>query len=336
MTKLLIQPSIALSLSKGVIASLVASPDGRIIAGGSSVLWSLFLGKENVIRLWDSHTGVLLHQLEGHLSLVSALAFNADGSVLISGSLDGSIKLWNTRTLREQLTIDEASSFPWRFDGKPLRMSLPKVDAIALHPNQHWIAASAIDGTITLWDSRAKAKVCSFGGHEAFTSIAFNQDGTLLAACDEHAGYNLFDVPQGRKVYPPGGKLAFGRIDGVNLPTRTLALRTITFSPNGNVLFGGSYHGLIIVWDVKTAKELARVNAHKGRVKALLFSATGEYFVSAGDDDQIKLWNAQTLEQICTFEGHRKEICAIALTPNGKTLVSSDADRKVYFWKITF
>lgn len=331
-----VHPALTLSLPKGVVYSLAISPDGRMIAGSGGVLWSFFLGKENVIRLWDSQTGGLLHTLTGHTNFVTSVTFSLDGSLLMSGSLDGTLKLWNTQTFQEQFTLDEASPNPWQFDGKPLRMSLPKIDFIALHPNQHWIAAGDISETITLWDCSSRSKIGFWGGRRAHTAIAFSPDGRLLATCDDHAGYNLFEVPSGNRTYPPAGKLVFGRLNSTQFATFAPSLKTIAFSQDGKKLVGGCFDGSIRLWDIDTGKELYKIKGHQSQVNSLIFSSTEKYLISGGFDGEIKLWDAQTTQQICTFEGHTKQVCAIALSPDGETLVSSGADRTVRFWKSRF
>ncbi|HEY9628660.1 MAG TPA: WD40 repeat domain-containing protein [Coleofasciculaceae cyanobacterium] len=336
MSGILIHPFLTLSLPKGVVYSLAVSPDGRMIAGSSGVLWSFFLGKENVIRLWDSYTGEWLHTLIGHTNFVSSITFNLDGSLLMSGSLDGTIKLWNTQTFQEQVTFDQSSPTPWKFDGKPLRMSLPKIDSIALHPNQHWIAAGDISENVTLWDCNSGEKIGLVGGHRAFTSIAFSPDGSLLATCDEHAGYNLFEVPSGNRTYPPTGKLIFGRLNGTNFATFAPTLKAITFSLDGKKLVGGCLKGSIRLWDLGTGKELYKIKAHKTGITALMFGSSGKHLISADFDRKIKLWDAQTTQQLCTFEGHSKQVLAIALSPNGETLVSSGVDRTIRLWRSEF
>lgn len=330
---LLVYPVLTLSLPKGIVYSLAISPDGRMIAGSGGVLWSAFLGKENVIRLWDSHTGELLSSLSGHTNFVSSVTFTLDGSLLMSGSLDGTIKLWNTQTFQAQFTFDESSPNLWKLDGKPLKMSLPKIDSIALHPNQHWVAAGDISGCVALWDCNLVAKIGLLGGHKASTPIAFSPDGTLLSTCDEHAGYNLFEIPSGNRIYPPAGKPMFGRFKSLQFATAAPKLQALAFSPDGKRLAGGCLAGSIRLWETDTGKELYKITAHKAGVSSLIFSANGRHLISAGFDGKIKLWDGQQHQQLCTFEGHSKQVCALAVSSDGEFLVSSGVDRTVRLWK---
>lgn len=65
------------------------SPDSRFLAAGR--------GKH--IRVWDATTGKVVRTLTGHLDEVLSLAFSADGTFLVSGSRDCTVKLWDLRSL---------------------------------------------------------------------------------------------------------------------------------------------------------------------------------------------------------------------------------------------
>jgi WD40 repeat protein len=103
--------------------TLAVSPDGKLLAGRSTVVWiaDLATGKDlatspwdsslsveviafapdsrwlasagGEIRLWDPVTGAT-RRLIGHKGLIRTLAFAADGKSLLSGSQDGTAILW--------------------------------------------------------------------------------------------------------------------------------------------------------------------------------------------------------------------------------------------------
>jgi WD40 repeat protein len=64
------------------------SPDNSVLAIAASNL------DETVISLFDLETGEYLETLEGHTLYIRRLFFTADGSLLISGGVDGTVRIW--------------------------------------------------------------------------------------------------------------------------------------------------------------------------------------------------------------------------------------------------
>jgi WD40 repeat protein len=73
---------------------------------------------------------------------VTSVAFSPDGQILVNGSRDKSIKLWNLATGKEIRTLKEASdkAFP-----------LAGVNSIAISPTGQTLASGSVDNTIKIW-----------------------------------------------------------------------------------------------------------------------------------------------------------------------------------------
>ena len=97
-------------------------------------------------------------------------------------------------------------------------------------------------------------------------------------------------------------------------------INTIAVSPDGKFLASGSEN--ILLWDVKSGKEVRRINGHESVINSLVFSPDGTMLLSCSSDMTIKLWNIETGKQVRSFEGHRTQVKSIAFSPDGKSFVS--------------
>jgi periodic tryptophan protein 2 len=110
-------------------SSLAIDPSGEVVCAGSRDIPE--------IHTWSVQTGQLLDTLDGHESPVSALAFAPDGSVLVSGSWDKSVRIWNI--------------FGRTPTSERLQLQADVVD-VAVRPDSKQLVVSSIDGQLTFWN----------------------------------------------------------------------------------------------------------------------------------------------------------------------------------------
>ncbi|HEY4242808.1 MAG TPA: protein kinase [Kofleriaceae bacterium] len=114
-------------LTKGfAVNRLVASPDGRLLAGALD---------DRSIHIWNSASGQLVETLTGHSDLVEDLAFSPDGRELASASYDRTIRIWELGNTKRH---------------RVLRGHAAAVDRIAWHGSAQLVTGSR-DGTLREW-----------------------------------------------------------------------------------------------------------------------------------------------------------------------------------------
>ena len=97
------------------------SPDGRVVAYG--------IGR--IVKIVETATGRPLTQLVGHTSNVSAIAFIDGGRMLVSGGLDGAVRVWTLPDGKEAAAL----------------IALGQSDYVAVTPDQYYRASrSGIKG----------------------------------------------------------------------------------------------------------------------------------------------------------------------------------------------
>jgi WD40 repeat protein len=113
--------------AKSAVRGVAFSPDGKFVAAAAA--WS--------VQVWALKGGNLRHTLRGHKDVVWGVAYSLDGTRIVSGSEDGSVKVWDAAS------GTEVRSYDW---------GIGKVRAIAFAPDG-LTAAAAGDGAVAVWDA---------------------------------------------------------------------------------------------------------------------------------------------------------------------------------------
>ncbi|CAE7093888.1 unnamed protein product [Rhizoctonia solani] len=177
--------------------------------------------KSGHIYMWEDDKS--LFSLAGHDDEVTSVAFSPDGQSFASGSEDGVLMMWDTRT-GERL-----------FD--PLTEHSGRIRSIAFSPGGSQVASGSWDTTIRLWDSSTGVPVGSpFRGHtHQVLSVAFSPRGNQLVSGSRDMTVRVWDVANHESI-----AVFAGHMDRV---------LSVAFSPDGTQIVSGSADSTIRVWN---------------------------------------------------------------------------------------
>ncbi len=240
-----------------------------------------------------------------HQSVVFAVAFSPDGTLLAGGGYDSEkgthfVRLWEVATGKERRRFETARggtrSLAFSADGKALATG---DDSARPKP------------LLRLFDveSGKERRQIPFPDGSSVRSVAFAPDGLTVAASGG-SSTRLFAVSNGKELL---------RLDG-----KAIGLH---FSANGKVLTG-AVAGAIRRWGAATGRPLTPEGA-ESPVDQVLVAPDGKRVVARGQDGDVHVWDGRT-------GAHLRRLSAtwqrgIALSPDGRFLAWPTPDESVKY-----
>ncbi|KXZ50265.1 hypothetical protein GPECTOR_17g904 [Gonium pectorale] len=323
------------------VEQLAMRPDGAQVAAA---------GRDGTVIVTDMRRGAVTAVLNGHNDFVTGLMFSERSDLLVSASRVGEVSVWNARAYGTEpircLTVPE----------------LLEVAALAISPQQAYLAAATAGGTVHIWSlatfhAQADVKVTDLPA----TRITFNSDGSVLAVAAADGSVTLIDPLSGMRAAHYRGNassitdVAFMMKPGTTLtsapngfplvlycaPDTTVRMmsdetggtRCLDFSSDGRLLVSGNLRGELVVWDVVHQEQMHKWVAHKRyAITCVRFTHDATAVYSCAEDCKVIMWDWRRQTKLAVLTGHQAPVAAVEMSVDGDQMASGDRDGFIFIW----
>jgi WD40 repeat protein/serine/threonine protein kinase len=284
--------------------------------------------------------------LRGHDNWVTSAAFSPDGRRMLTASVDGTARIWDTQTGYEirRFSASGSAIFSAAFSPDGARVVTAHVDRlariwdasdgrllitlkghtgtlirVAYSPDGSRVVTASSDKTARVWDSETGRMLTQLIGHtDRVVDAAFSPDGKRIVTASRDKTARVWDASTGRQV--------------LMLPEPTGSINSAAFSPDGRFIVTASYDKTAGVWDALTGRQLVRFLGHSDAVTSAVFSNDGRQVLTGSADKTLRLWDVATGEQLAVLSGPDDRVSTVSFSPDGKLILGASYDDTARIW----
>jgi Prp8 binding protein len=294
-----------LSGHQGEVFSLKFSSDGRQLATGSSdrlvLIWDLgepqavnsgvLRGHTSAIlelhwdpyhhsrlytcsadksaALWDCETLQRVKKFTGHSAIVNSCHPLSKGSeLLVTGSDDGTLKLWDLRSPKDVTTLN--ATWP--------------VLAVSFDEYGERVFSASIDNQISVWNVHSGTVTYKLSGHtDTVTGLAVSPDSTKLLSNSRDGSLKIWDI--GHFVQE---NRCLQTLRGVGHNYEHNLLKAAWKHDSSQVSAGSADH-FVNIWELEGSAPPQKLAGHHGSVNEVVFSPKGSVVASGSSDRYVMI-----------------------------------------------
>ena len=230
-----------------------------------------------------------------------AVAMTGDGKKVISGSSDGTLRVWDLENGKLLWIVNDHQG---------------SVSGIALANDGRLGISGSSDHTLILWDIEKKITLQTVVLDQAVSAVALSEDGSLAAVGLKDGTLQVRKLDTSEEV------------ECYQLHEQPAEIRSLAFIANNRLAMGSS-DSRIRIWDL-AEKRCIHTLEHGGVFETMAVSADGCRLVSAGHEGW-KVWNLDTCLLERTFKGYGIVFC-LALSKDGRLALAGTKDLIVEVW----
>lgn len=253
--------------------------------------------KKHAIEIRDVQSHRLQREFIGHSNWPTCIAYSPDGSQLISGSLDKTVRIWDTLTGKEsKVFIGHQST----------------IAGVAFLTNSPLVVSIDLMGSVIVWNSTTKVIERSWQLNSNVVSVAFHAIQPWIAVATKEREVEIWDVFKEK----PLQRIA-----------STQNSNLVTFSPDGRRLAIASHNNITSIWPVddlihnRATSPLSDLCGHSDVITSISFSSDGKRLVSLSQDESIRLFDVDLGYELFRLDSDKGTNGIVKFSADGNSIV---------------
>jgi COMPASS component SWD3 len=250
-----------------------------------------------------------IYTFSEHAEAIATLATYRHGKMLVSGSKDNTIKLWNLQTGKLFCTL--------------LGHSAP-VLAVAISSDGQLLASGSADQTIKIWHINTASLIRTIKGHEGeVRSICISADRKILISGSADCTVKFWQLSSGSLLR--------------SITKHQSSINSIALSPSNQRLVIGSEDGTITLWFMNMINSLQTLNCYascatQSPILSTAIHPNGDRFTIGCADASLQIRDIGSGILIHKLTNHIKAVHSIAFSSDGFAIASGGFDQKINIW----
>ncbi len=286
--------------------------------------------------------------LKGHTQTITCLGLTPKEDIVVSGSKDGTLRIWN---------IEEGECL------QILKGHRSAITSLDISPNGRFIISASQDKKLRLWELETGRCIHCMEGHDLWVEhVLFTPDGrrvisgsrdTTIKIWERKNGHKLYslnnhsDLISSLKITSDGQHIVSASHDRTlriwelesgqclhNLEKHTEHVRCVTCHPKKKQVISGGWDNCLFLWDITKGECIAEYRGHESWINQVLITQDGTKAISCSLDKTIRIWDIETAKCLAVLHGHTQDIQNISILDDSQFLVSGSWDKTIRIWNM--